>query len=88
MVLNSVSLLDLMRQVHNSLCAVAILVTSIWGGIRDVATNIKFCLAQVKVYEDSGYLWENYDETDGHGKGSHPFTGWTALLVLVAGQTY
>lgn len=45
------------------------------------------CL-QVKVYNESGYLWENYDDDDGHGKGSHPFTGWTALLVLVAGQTY
>lgn len=43
---------------------------------------------QVKVYNESGYLWENYDDEDGHGKGSHPFTGWTALLVLVAGQTY
>lgn len=43
---------------------------------------------QVKGYTESGYLWENYDDEDGHGKGSHPFTGWTALLVLVAGQTY
>lgn len=42
----------------------------------------------VKVYQESGYLWENYDDADGHGKGSRPFTGWTALLVLVAGQTY
>ncbi|DBA75567.1 TPA: hypothetical protein ACH3X2_009124 [Trebouxia sp. C0005] len=42
----------------------------------------------VRVYNESGYLWENYDEVDGHGKGSHPFSGWTALLVLVAGQTY
>lgn len=42
----------------------------------------------VRVYNQSGYLWENYDEVDGHGKGSHPFSGWTALLVLVAGQTY
>lgn len=51
-------------------------------------SNVSHCLMQVKVYEESGYLWENYDEIDGHGKGSHPFTGWTALLVLVAGQTY
>ncbi|KAL0037087.1 hypothetical protein WJX77_012205 [Trebouxia sp. C0004] len=42
----------------------------------------------VRNYNESGYLWENYDEVDGHGRGSHPFSGWTALLVLVAGQTY
>ena len=50
-------------------------------------SNLLNCF-QVKVYNESGYLWENYDGDDGHGKGSHPFTGWTALLVLVAGQTY
>jgi len=42
----------------------------------------------VQQYKKTGFLWENYDDTDGHGKGSHPFTGWTALFVLVAGETY
>ncbi|CAI5536063.1 unnamed protein product, partial [Closterium sp. Naga37s-1] len=39
----------------------------------------------VERYEESGYFWEQYDNTaDGKGKGAHPFTGWTALLVLIA----
>ena len=65
-------------------------VAAVYKTIRTAVANshVSDCLMQVKVYEESGYLWENYDETDGHGRGSHPFTGWTALLVLVAGQTY
>ncbi|KAK9823782.1 hypothetical protein WJX72_005454 [[Myrmecia] bisecta] len=42
----------------------------------------------VEAYAQSGYLWENYDQADGHGKGSHPFTGWTALLVLIGAESY
>jgi mannosyl-oligosaccharide glucosidase len=37
----------------------------------------------VEEYERTGYLWENYGDEDGRGKGSHPFTGWTALMALL-----
>ena len=39
-------------------------------------------------YGSTGYLWEQYDERDGRGVSSHPFTGWTALLALVAAELY
>jgi len=37
-------------------------------------------------YSQRGYLYEQYDDISGNGKGCHPFTGWTALLTLIAGE--
>ncbi|XP_074600766.1 mannosyl-oligosaccharide glucosidase [Brevipalpus obovatus] len=39
-------------------------------------------------YKTSGYLWEQYDDMIGKGKGSHPFTGWTALIVVIMAEKY
>lgn len=42
----------------------------------------------VQQYYRTGYIWEQYDDMDGSGKGSHPFTGWSALVSLMATETY
>ncbi|RLU22685.1 hypothetical protein DMN91_004963 [Ooceraea biroi] len=42
----------------------------------------------IKQYRKTGYLWENYDSAEGQGKGSHPFTGWTSLVVLLMAEIY
>ena len=42
----------------------------------------------VDEYHGSGYLWENYDDERGTGRGCRPFSGWTALVVLIAGESY
>lgn len=41
-----------------------------------------------KQYNTSGYLWEQYSDRTGKGQGCRPFTGWTALIVLVMGEVY
>ncbi|QCD83380.1 mannosyl-oligosaccharide glucosidase [Vigna unguiculata] len=42
----------------------------------------------VRNYQHSGFLWEQYDQIKGKGKGAHPFTGWTSLVVLIMAEAY
>ncbi|XP_013390408.1 mannosyl-oligosaccharide glucosidase [Lingula anatina] len=55
----------------------------IYKELRDnVVKNI------VNEYKRTGYVWENYDDSTGEGKGTHPFTGWSALFVLIMAEKY
>ena len=49
---------------------------------RDLRTALFSNL--VGQYSSTGYLWEQYDDASGVGKGSHPFTGWTGLVALLS----
>lgn len=54
-------------------------------GYREEANMIgdKVIQNMAKVYQETGFVWEQYSEVDGRGDRSHPFTGWSSLVVLM-----
>jgi mannosyl-oligosaccharide glucosidase len=61
----------------------ALLSSQLYSSLRSNLINTLYTQ-----YVKTGYLWEQYDPKDGKGKRSHPFTGWTALIVLIMGEQY
>lgn len=57
---------------------------------RDIYTTLRKNVISnvVKEYKRTGYLWEHYNDKTGKGEGCRPFTGWTALVVLMMGETF
>ncbi|CAD7700286.1 unnamed protein product [Ostreobium quekettii] len=57
---------------------------------REAYAELKRNVLQTVVgeYLKSGYIWEQYDDVTGYGKGCHPFTGWSALFILIGRDAY
>ena len=60
------------------------------GMANQVYTELRNNLIKnvLKEYRETGYLWENYSDKTGRGQGSRPFTGWSALIVLILAEKY
>ncbi|KAH3756907.1 glycoside hydrolase [Pelomyxa schiedti] len=41
-----------------------------------------------KSFLSTGFLWEQYNAHSGEGQHSHPFTGWTSLVLLIMAENY
>lgn len=39
-------------------------------------------------YYKTGYIWEQYNDKTGEGSGCRPFTGWTALTVVLMSEAF
>ncbi|XP_071518454.1 mannosyl-oligosaccharide glucosidase isoform X2 [Panulirus ornatus] len=64
------------------------------GPHQDLAKEIYTSLRQnvisniLREYKRTGYIWEHYNDKTGRGEGCRPFTGWTALVVLMMGEAF
>ncbi|KAF9433961.1 Processing alpha glucosidase I [Entomortierella beljakovae] len=54
------------------------LAKKVYNELRDNLINNIF-----NEYERTGFVWEQYNEKSGSGQRSHPFTGWTSMVVLM-----
>ncbi|KAF7272764.1 hypothetical protein GWI33_014473 [Rhynchophorus ferrugineus] len=55
----------------------------VYGELRsNVINNV------IRQYYRTGYIWEQYSDKSGEGSGCRPFTGWSALTVLLMSERF
>lgn len=52
---------------------------------RDIYIDLRRNIVQTvfNSWQQTGYVWEQYDPAGGHGQRTQHFTGWTALVVKI-----
>ncbi|XP_052066309.1 mannosyl-oligosaccharide glucosidase-like [Mytilus californianus] len=59
------------------------LAATIYKDLRNnIVTNV------INEYYKKGYIYEQYNDNTGEGKGCHPFSGWSALIVAIMAEKY
>ena len=64
------------------------------GPFKDKAADIYRKLRQnlianmYREYVKTGFVWEQYNDSTGNGQHSHPFVGWSGLIVLIMAEDY
>lgn len=56
---------------------------AIYKQLRDNIINNVY-----KVYHKQGFIYEYYDDNTGEGRGVHPFSGWSALVVAIMAEKF
>jgi mannosyl-oligosaccharide glucosidase len=58
--------------------------------MREVAGDVERALLRtvVSAYAQRGFVYEHFSSLDGHPRGTHPFTGWSALVALMPAGRY
>ena len=67
----------------NAPAAIAKQAASLYAELRENLLNT--CIGE---WDRTGSIWEHYDDVGGRGLRSHPFTGWTALVLNVMSEKY
>lgn len=57
--------------------------TSLAAELREKLVNTVY-----KSWEETGFVWEQYDDKTGKGRHSRAFTGWTACVILLMGLEF
>ena len=63
--------------------AVAAAAGELYGTLRRAVLE-----SMAAAFRSTGFLWENYDDRTGEGTGTKPFTGWSALALLILSERY
>ena len=66
--------------------------TEIYGNENDLAIFAKKMYVELKTniyntvfkeWKRTGFIWEQYDDVTGRGKGTRAFSGWSALVIML-----
>ncbi|XP_065071976.1 uncharacterized protein LOC135696502 [Rhopilema esculentum] len=57
---------------------------------KEIYSQLRFNLIRniFRNYQNTGYIWEQYNDSTGKGQGCYPFTGWSALVTLMMAEIY